>query len=90
MLLPLLVGTLLFVLAAFIVAKASLRIMRRLGLEIVPVLLWLGILEEPLHVPRSQRRRLGELLLEPRVTPAPQRPGRPPRLTWAPQLSWRR
>jgi hypothetical protein len=47
-----------------LIAAASLRICRRLGLDPIEVLLWLGLLERPLAVPRKRRRRLGELLLD--------------------------
>ena len=50
-----------FLLAAWISARLSLRIMRRLGLEPVPVMLWLGLAERPAGPPRKERRRLGEL-----------------------------
>jgi hypothetical protein len=47
-------------LALFVLAVASLKICRRVGLDPVEVLLWLGLLERPLAVPRDRRRRLHE------------------------------
>lgn len=64
MLLGLLVAMLVCVLAFWVLAKASIRIVERLGMDPVAVLLWLGLLEEPVACPRSERRRLHELLAD--------------------------
>jgi hypothetical protein len=50
-----------------VIAAAALRTCRRLGLDPLEVLLWLGLLERAVDVPRARRRRLGELLVD---TPA--------------------
>ena len=61
MLLELFAGALVYALAFSMVLVASIRITRRLGMEPMMVLMWLGLAEEPPHTPRSARRRLGEL-----------------------------
>ena len=57
------IGLLLCAVGAFLVARGSLAVMRRLGLDPVATLMWLGLAERPIE-PRAQRRRLKELLLE--------------------------
>ena len=64
MLLGLLVATLLCVLAFWTIAHASVRIVRRLGMDPMAVLEWLGLAERPTEQRRSERRRLGELLAD--------------------------
>ena len=64
MLLPIAVLVVLGALGALLVARATVRVLRRLGLDPVTVMLWLGLAERPLELPRRRRRRLGELLLD--------------------------
>lgn len=61
MLLQLLAGAAVFALAFSMVLAASIRITRRLGMDPMMVLMWLGLAEEPPRTPRSNRRRLAEL-----------------------------
>ena len=49
-------------LGAVFIGRASLTIMRRLGLDPVATLEWLGLAEKPLEVPRTERTRLREVL----------------------------
>ena len=60
MLLSLCAAALVFTLALYAVGRASLRIMRRLELDPVAVMLWLGLAEEVI-TPRRRRQRLGQL-----------------------------
>ena len=66
--LALVVTVLLFALAAWVVARASMRILRRLGLDPMAVLVALGLAEEPVEQRRKERRRLGEILRDERGT----------------------
>ena len=66
MLLELLAVVLVCVLAFYVIARASVRIIRRLGMDPMMVLLWLGLAEEPVACPRAERRRLHELLADQR------------------------
>ena len=65
MLLGLLAATLVCALAFWLIVVASIRITRRLGMEPMMVLLWLGLAEEPPRYARSDRRRLAELVADP-------------------------
>lgn len=51
-------------LATLLIVMVTLRFCRRIGLDPIATLLWLGIVERPLEVPRARRRRLGELVLD--------------------------
>lgn len=62
MLLGLLAATLVCALSFWFIVVAAVRITRRLGMEPMMVLLWLGLAEEPPHYARSDRRRLAELV----------------------------
>ena len=64
MLLELLAAALVWVLAFYVIAKASVRIIKDLGMDPVMVMLWLGLAEEPVAVRRSERRRLNDLLVD--------------------------
>lgn len=66
MLLQLLAAALVCALAFYVIAQASVRIIRALGMDPVVVMLWLGLAEEPVAVRRADRRRLHELLVEQR------------------------
>lgn len=61
MMLAFCVSVLLCVLVAYAIAKTSLAIIQRLGIDPLALLLWLGLAERPIE-PRSARRRLGQLL----------------------------
>jgi hypothetical protein len=64
MLLGLLAATLVCLLAFWVIAHAAVRITRRLGMDPLMVLMWLGLVEEPPRTPRSDRRRLAEFLVD--------------------------
>jgi hypothetical protein len=57
MLLAVCAALLVCALAVTVIAWLTLRICRRLGVDPVAVLLWFGVLERPLEVPRRHRRR---------------------------------
>jgi hypothetical protein len=64
MLLDVLAVMLTLAVAAVLITLATLRFCKHIGLDPIATLLWLGILERPLEVPRARRRRLGELVLD--------------------------
>jgi hypothetical protein len=64
MLLGLLAATLVCALAFYAIVKAAIRITKRLGMDPMTVLLWLGLAEEPVAHPRAERRRLAELVAD--------------------------
>ena len=64
MLLSLCAAALVFTLALYAVGRASLRIMTRLELDPVAVMLWLGLAEEVVEIPRRKRQRLAQLLVD--------------------------
>lgn len=59
--LALCVAALVFTLAVWAIAKATLTLMTRLGVDPMAVLLWFGLAERPIQHPRATRKRLGEL-----------------------------
>ena len=61
MLLELFAAALVCALAFSMLVVAAIRITRRLGMEPMMVLMWLGLAEEPPRTARSERRRLAEL-----------------------------
>ena len=64
MVLSVLAAALVCLLAVWVIARASVRITTRLGLDPVATLLWLGLMEREPERPRSERRRLSDLLVE--------------------------
>ena len=62
MLLELTAAIVVCLLAFGVIVKASVSITRRLGLDPMAVLLYLGLAEEPQRQRRAERRRLRELL----------------------------
>jgi hypothetical protein len=62
MLLPFVLTVLLCAAGAWVVAKTALTVAARLELDPAGVAIYLGLAERPVHQPRRQRRRLGELL----------------------------
>jgi hypothetical protein len=48
--------------ALYAVARVALRVMERLAIDPMTLLLWFGLAEDPVEEPRSDRRRLNELL----------------------------
>ena len=62
MLLPFVLTILVCAAGAWVVVKTALAVADRLDLDPVGVAIYLGLAERPVARPRSQRRRLGELL----------------------------
>lgn len=62
--LPAVVGLGLVLLGSFAVLVLSRAVMRRLGLDPLATLFWLGLAERPNGEPRAQRTRLKELLTD--------------------------
>ena len=67
MLLALVVTALLWTVGVLVVVRASVAVLMRLDIQWMGLLLALGIAERPVEQKRKQRRRLGELLVEPRT-----------------------
>jgi hypothetical protein len=51
-------------LGLLLVVLVTLRFCKRIGLDPIATLMFFGIVERPLEVPRARRRRLGELVLD--------------------------
>lgn len=51
-------------LATLLILLVTLRFCKRIGLDPIATLLWLGLVERPLEVPRTRRRRLGDVLVD--------------------------
>lgn len=64
MLLALCVAALLCTLALWTIAKVALGVLGRLGIEPMTVLLWFGLAERPDERPRSDGRRLRDLVAD--------------------------
>ena len=64
MLLPALAVLIVCALGAVVIALIMRRICERVGLDPMEALLWFGLAERPVEVPRKHRRRLGELLAD--------------------------
>jgi hypothetical protein len=65
------VAAVLWVLGVWVVARVTLGVVTRLGLDAMEVLLWLGLAEEPVGQRRAERERLRDLFAEPSATAAP-------------------
>ena len=58
-------SALVYLLAFWFIARAGVRLMRRLGLDPVAVVLWLGLAEWPKDRPTVRRRPLPAAVLAP-------------------------
>jgi hypothetical protein len=55
---------LVWTLGAYVSARTAIGVTRRLGVDPMGMLLWLGLAEGPGEERRSERRRLAEMFLE--------------------------